>query len=327
MVAIRKDSLNPKVARNTIPRQQVQNLTNLLLRTSINSIWEQSLPCPCINPETNQPRIDCKHCFGKGIIFRKPRVIAIAFQSNEKDTYSGAMGERDMGVTIGTPVPTENRIEDGISFRDRITPIGLTLTQTYIVNISEKRFKQGVVIPYNVVTFNTIMYEDDNRELQTIDIGGDVVYHHEDSRLLINNKKLIGKSLTMSLSVALRYYVVDIAKESRTSGVNKIPVKEMLEGKEDIKVPLTSEEESYETITNFSSNRELKNIASPTEDTIYRMPKKLILRREDLYIPMQSFDAVESPDSSSEKDYSNIGVIDPKEYKDPRISATSLFTS
>ena len=324
MVTTKKNSINTKLAKNTIPRQHVGNLIALLNRTAINSVWEQSLPCPCINPETNQPRLDCKHCLGKGIIFRKPRIVAIAFQSNEKDTYSGAMGERDMGTTIATPAPTENRIEDGISFRDRITPMGLTLTQTYIVNITEKRFKQGVVIPYNVYKFNTIMYEDKNKELQTLEIGGVVNYDKTTSRLTVSDKNLIGKSLTMSLSVALRYYVVDIAKEVRTADVNKIAFKKELEGTNTVEVPLNKDDpEEYENLTNFSDNMQRPDIDSPNGDDIYRLPKKLILRREDLYIPMQSFDSVES----SESDDAPYSVIDSKEYKTSSKSPLSMFTS
>lgn len=324
VVSPKNNSLNPTIIKNTIPFQSIDNLVNLIDRTAVNCYWEQSLPCPCINPQTNQPRMNCPHCLGKGVIFRKPRLIAIALQSNEKKPYSGSMGEVTLGTTIGTPQPTENRIEEGISFRDRISPVGITLNQTYVVNITQDRFDKGVIIPYNVDKFNTMLYEDDLGQLQYLEIGGSLSYDSKTSVLKVNDPKLLNKNITMSMSVAIRYYVVDIEKEVRFADVKKTKFQKILNGETE---GTNVNNETKETMTKFNTISTDENQGSPNGYPLYRLPKKLVLRREDLYIPMSAFDAPDVSDSSSKTVEGMPSVIDTKLYASPINDVSSMFES
>jgi len=283
------NNINPTLPRNNTPRQDVSRIAGLLERTGLPTIWEQATPCPCINPETNQPKTDCPLCFGRGFIYREMYTLTIAYTSDDRGAYFGSQGQQDHGVTTGTPQVTENGIEDGIAIRDRLTIKGINLSNTYIANVSERRYRDGFLIPYQVVEFNNVISIDDKFNVYQLKQGEDFEYDARSSMFKVLNPKLKGRNISMNLSTQLRYYVSNITKETRVADIKKMEDKKVLTDNGNIKL------DNYYQVDLGDAK-------------YFRMPKKLVLRREDMFIGASDFTA----DSTNEKSKSHI--FDAKEY-------------
>lgn len=295
-VSMAKEDIDPKPhGKNTTPYQQVQHIMQLLERFGVPTVWERAFPCPCFDPNTQQPKADCPLCHGKGILYKDPKVLQVAYQSNSKNPYNGSMGNEDIGTTIGTPQLTENGIENGISFRDRLTITGLTIAQTFMFNVNDFREFNGMFIPYLVTKFNNVYTLKDGVLIDLVEctnaefVGKNQYFFDSKTNRMFVSPDLKGNNVTMSITSPLRYYVVDIAKETRYAQVVKQQDKEAIFNYGDPK--LTNYFQKY---SEYVQN-----------GTVYiRMPKKLILRREDMYIPRA--DIIEK-DSKG-----NTTVVDPK---------------
>ena len=291
-----KNNINPNITRNKQPFQRIDQIAGLLDRTGLPTIWEQSTPCPCINPETNSPRSDCPLCFGKGLIYRKKYQLNIAFQSDDKGLVSNQYGQHELGQTIATPQITENGIENGIAVRDRLTVQGITLAQSYIVNITQDKFDNGILIPYLVTNFDQVITIDQDYNLFQLREGIDYTYDENTSLFKVLTKQLIGKNISMNISTKLRYYVANILKETRNAQVNKVMDKEMMMGNGN--QALTNYIDKYNTDLN-------------TNVETYRLPKKLLLKREDLFVRPTDFS---SNGTNQKHKRTNPYAIDSKTY-------------
>lgn len=241
-------------------------------RLGRDTIWEKAFQCPCINPKTHSPKPDCKVCHGQGIVFSNPYKLKMLTQSDDKGVYNGHFGNQEIRSSIATPQITENGIENGISARDRITIKDLFITQTYSFNVTPLRLAKGMFIPYKVATIDSAYTLDDEGNLKDITTGV-LSYDKNTSMLTVNDNSLAGHTISLVLSVEARYYVVDITKETRYAYVSNFKGKLAMVG-------------------NYNKNLKYEDLYGADfsglkgQGTIpIRLPKKLIIRREDLYIP------------------------------------------
>ena len=291
-----KNDIDPRHhAGNTVPYQNITRIIDLIERTGIPTVWERSFPCPCFNPKTEQPRSDCPLCHGRGLLYKTPKILQVAYQSNTKGPYNGSMGVEDMGTTTATPQLTENGIENGISFRDRLTIPGLTIGQTFMFNVTSFRQKNGIFIPYLINKFDDVYTLVDNA-LVSLDEGelplkdNQYYFDSKSNKMYISNN-LIDHNITMNLTSPLRYYVVDISKETRYAQVKDSQEKDVYFNYED---------------PNLKNYMEKFGTAKMNGTIYVRLPKKLVLRREDMYIPKADFS---DPNSNAD----GTVPIDPKE--------------
>lgn len=292
------NDIDPKLPRNNTPFQDIIRIAGLIERVGLPTKWEKSIPCPCINPVSGQPKSDCPICRGQGIVYLNPVMLQVAYQSNDKGPVSGQYGLNELGTTIATPQITENGIENGISFRDRLTIPNMPIAQSFIFNVTEDRVANGMFIPYKVKTIDTVVTIDDNNKLEQLSESNDYTFDAKANAIYID-PRFINQNISINLSAELRYYVSDIQKETRTYQVKKLDQKEVAEG---------------------NGNKLLKNYITTKIDPkthleieYYRAPKKLLLKREDLFIDVSDFSANKRPKGK---------IMDTKHYDD---SMTNLL--
>lgn len=167
----------------------------------IKVLWERGYFCPCLNPETGSPRIDCPKCNGKGIAYLPPKETDMIIQSQEKGTNNIDIGLLDTGTAIGT-----TGLETRIAYRDRITVPEVLMPQSLIYHITKSRIDKGIPLYYDVkeVTFITT---------QTTMLGEDD-YTIKDGRLFIDSR-FEDETVSLNIYMVLRYIVSDILKENR----------------------------------------------------------------------------------------------------------------
>lgn len=167
----------------------------------IKVLWERAYFCPCLNPDTGHPRMDCPRCHGKGIAYLPPKETIMAIQSQEKGINNIEIGLLESGTAIGT-----TRLEHRISYRDRFTVPEVLMPQSMVYFVSDTRIKKGIPLYYDV------------REVTFITTQEDIVraedYEIKNGRLFLDERY---KNSTVSLNIlmTLRYVVSDILKESR----------------------------------------------------------------------------------------------------------------
>lgn len=167
----------------------------------IKVLWERAYFCPCLNPDTGFPRMDCPRCHGKGIAYLPAKETIMAIQSQEKGINNIEIGLLESGTAIGT-----TRLEHRISYRDRFTVPEVLMPQSMVYHINESRIKKGIPLYYDVqeVTFITTQTE----------LVREEDYEVKNSRLYLNEKYL-NKTVSLNVLMTLRYVVSDILKESR----------------------------------------------------------------------------------------------------------------
>lgn len=272
MVEKPQTDINPLKRRNKMPELRVDLVLQEIERLGRDTIWEKAFQCPCINPKTHSPKPDCKVCHGQGIVFSNPYSLKMLTQSDDKGIYNGHFGNQEIRSSIATPQITENGIENGISARDRITIKDMYITQTYSFNVTPLRSSKGMFIPYKVSTIDEAYTIDDNGDLMSIDISK-LSYDTDTSMLTILDSTLDNHTISLVLSVEARYYVVDVTKETRYAYVSNYKGKLAMVGNYNKNLKY---EELYGA--DFSGLKGQGTIP-------IRLPKKLIIRREDLYIP------------------------------------------
>ena len=302
--------IDPKSFNNNVmPFQVLNDIIDLIERNGIPTKWERAYPCPCFNVQSNQPDPSCPLCQGRGLIYRDPKYLQVMFQSNEKGAYSGPYGLEDLGTTMATPQITENGIENGISFRDRLTIGGLTIAQSYMFNVTASRCEHGQFIPFLVAKFNKVFSMNKKTglllELQrtsnlaevTQEKDGADYYFDEVTNKIYVSKKYLNRNITMNLTCPLRYYVVDIRKETRFAQVKNLKYKKYALGYGD--PALKNYIETY------------KDALEP--GIIYvRLPKFLVLRREDML--------------ESSKDLTSDTGSEPNKELDPKLNVPPTTT-
>lgn len=272
-------NINPIVHHNSMPFQAIKELVELLDRHSIKCTWEQAVQCPCFS--NGSPKIDCPLCHGQGWVYKEPYDLDIAILSDNKQILSVQEGTYLPMSSVGIPQITSNGIENGIKPSDRITVKNWQTPQNYIFNVTNKRLKEGIFLPYDVdsITHAYII----NQDNQLDDIK-DALELDDNNILHINDETLIGKNISLILSVEKRFYVVALAKELRYAQFNK---------KQD-KMQATGNGNQFLTYQQLQDGEFTDGIQ------IFRMPNKLILRRENLYFP--DYNIIQS-DNDDENNY------------------------
>lgn len=275
--------INPKYpARNNTPVLNIDGISKLLQKHSISCTWEQSFECPCIDPQTNAPNPLCPTCHGQGRFFNEPKLIDIAMTSDTAKDFMGSEGVFSLTGTIATPQLTSNGIENGIKIGDRITVDNWDTTQTYLFNVNQQRLDHGLFIPYNVRKIDKMYTIDDSGNLVTLS-DKDITID-SNSLLTISNRDLLGKSISLSLSVIKRFYVVSLLKELRYQKFWRYVDKRCATGWNN---PVLSfpQPKPNNFVTGDDINESI-NGAEPTfplGDQVFKLPNKLLLRRETMF--------------------------------------------
>lgn len=213
-----------KQRRNITPTLDVDKITKLIDKMSIPVLWQQARRCVCLNAKTQQPKTDCPICHGSGWFYSDGVIIDMMIQSDEKERINSSQGLTIPAGSVATPQITENRIEQGIKVNDRLTLINsMNDTQeNYVINVTEKRLKKGLYLPYNVNKINHGFIEQDN---DVADIGSSLSL--DGNRLLINDDSLLGKTISLVLTVQKRYFVTNVLKETRYTQIKTLKEKEI----------------------------------------------------------------------------------------------------
>ena len=260
--------INPLPHINKYPNQMVSQYVNLIEKLGRQVIWEKSIPCPCINPKTNSPRIDCPVCHGQGIVYTNSYMLKGIMQSDNKSAYASKFGQAERGTTVFTPQLTDNGVENGIAIRDRITLPDMTLSQTYLVNITSGRLSLGVFIPYNVnriVSASAIINNALTDVTNKISISSNNI-------LKVSDDSLLNHNISLNLEVQARYYIVNITKETRYTRATDYKNKSSYVGWYNKNL------ENYKRL--FGDDINIKNM-----ELNIRLPKLCIMRRESMFVP------------------------------------------
>lgn len=222
------ENVNPMYPKqNRMPSLVIKNVVQLIQQQSINVIWEQSFKCPCVNIQTGQPQPNCPVCHGQGWIYLHPRSIDMAIQGDHKNFLLNQDGVSQMGTSLATPQITVNGIEQGIKPGDRITVSGWTTNESYVFNVTQSRLKNGTFIPYDVTAINEayIIKDGDLVSLNTtkdLELDGNFVK--------VLNPDLLNETITLSLEIIKRFYVVSMSKELRYQTYYNLADKEWATG-------------------------------------------------------------------------------------------------
>lgn len=213
-------------------------LDKFVVDRGIQVLWEKSYLCPCRSRITRSPDPSCRRCHGKGVAYLPAVQISVAIQSQEKGPNSMDMGLYDSGTAIGT-----TQVEDGVTFRDRLTLPHVQVSQSLVFNIDQKRIDSGMFLTYDVkdITFATTL----DRVLKE---GSDFTVDKENN-ILYPAQELLDNNISINLDTTLRYIVIDLLKESRYQYTGK---------------------------------------GTPVEQ-FDRLPKKLLLKREDAWVSPTPF--------------------------------------
>lgn len=280
-------NINPKYPKqNMMPALVISNIVQLLRKHSIKCIYEQSYKCPCADVETGQAKPNCKACHGQGWIYLHPKTIDIALQSDKNEFTITNTGSERLGSTLATPQITINEVEQGIKPGDRITVPGWTTNENYTFNVTQSRLNKGIFIPYKVERINEAFTLDSDDNIEVIDEGKLTL---NDNWLTIEDDDLLDKTISLSLEITKRFYVVTILKELRYQKYLNLNDKKWALGNP------VDEDYTNEPVNIFSSYGNLANtkfpqvrnrdgnLIVPEEEQLYRLPPQLLLRRENLY--------------------------------------------
>jgi hypothetical protein len=83
--------------------------------------WRKSYACPCVNPATASPRLDCPHCSGKGVLWVAPVAGVAAVPSQKVQREYSKIGQWESGDMI-LSIPSDSTLY-GIAERDRVVQL------------------------------------------------------------------------------------------------------------------------------------------------------------------------------------------------------------
>lgn len=222
------ENANPMYPKkNSMPSLVIKNVVQLIQQQSINVVWEQAFKCPCVNIQTGQPQPNCPVCHGQGWIYLHPRSIDMAIQGDHKNFLLNQDGVSQMGTSLATPQITVNGIEQGIKPGDRITVSGWTTNESYVFNVTQSRLKNGTFIPYDVTAINEAYIIKDG-DLVSLDTTKDLELDGNFVKVL--NSDLLNETITLSLEIIKRFYVVSMSKELRYQTYYNLADKEWATG-------------------------------------------------------------------------------------------------
>lgn len=299
----------------------IKQIVQLIQQHAVNVVWEQAMRCPCVDISTGQSMPNCPVCHGQGWVYLHPRSLDMALQSDSKRFSLNATGQDQMGTTLATPQITINSVEQGIKPGDRITVSGWTTSENYVFNINEQRLQYGLFLPYKVNGINEA-YIIENGELKQLDLS-DFALH--DNWLSIENQDLLNTTISLSLEIVKRFYVVALDKELRYQTYTKLADKQWATGN-------GSNQIRQKAITEYKAGNDYidnSDITSPDfsqrvidsskllypqvvkrdgklivngKHQVYRLPPQLLLRRENLYFSNLNLVTKESDNHSAIRD-------------------------
>lgn len=203
-------------------------------------IWEKSYLCPCV-AKNGVPQIDCPICGGLGYAFLPGKETQANLQATSRNVRQSLVGMNTTGTTVATTLE-----EDFIGIRDRITFSDQDIPVSIAVTVTDSTVQHGKSLRYIVKSVDyAVMLNDEGTPVEykqgdlNIDFDKNIFYPTED---------MIGKSISLNLTVAYRMYVIDILKEARYQYTNDARL--------------------------GADNRDM-----------VKLPRKLLLRREDQFIP------------------------------------------
>lgn len=86
-----------------------------------NFTWRKSYACPCVNPATASPRLDCPHCAGKGVLWAAPVSGVAAVPSQSVQREYAKIGNWEQGDMI-LSIPGDSPLY-AIGERDRVVQL------------------------------------------------------------------------------------------------------------------------------------------------------------------------------------------------------------
>ena len=285
-------------AQNKMPALRIKDIVQLIQQHSLATTWEQAYRCPCVDIDTGQPKPNCGVCHGQGWVYLHPRKLDMAIQSDQKKYSLVSNGMDQQGISQATPQITVNGIEQGIKPGDRITVDGWTTNETYTVNITEQRLNGGIFLPYKVEGLNEAFYIEDD---QLVQLDPNKNFSLKDNWLQIKSEGLLDKTISLSLEVIKRFYVVSLSKEVRYEKYVNLQDKMWATGNGQGDLEPCDTDSSYkdESGNQILSTEDLESRGSrlpypqvikrdgqrivPGKHQIYRLPPLLMLRRENLY--------------------------------------------
>lgn len=174
---------------------------------------------------------------GNGLIFLPPITTEFLLFSHNSQFTGTTIGDTIKGTVRATT--TRNDI---VAIRDRVTLPDSKVVSNLVIKINKKDVTHGIDLRYKVVKVLNLVTTDedgDTKDLDTSMIKYGKLYPTED---------LVNKFVSVRMLVLLRYYVIDMLRESRAQ---------------------------YE-----NDSRQDKPNRDRTE-----LPTSMLLRREDMYMP------------------------------------------
>lgn len=95
--------------------------------------WRQAFACPCINPNSGQPKPSCTHCGGKGRIWQDPVQARTGVAGRQAQKQWVDYGISDIGDVV-VSIPSDSPLY-AIGPFDRV--LFLNRTEPYSVNITK----------------------------------------------------------------------------------------------------------------------------------------------------------------------------------------------
>lgn len=257
------ENINPIYPKKSnMPSLLIKPIVQLIQQQSINVIWEQAFKCPCVNIQTGQPQPNCKVCHGQGWVYLHPRSIDMAIQGDHKNFMLNQDGASQMGTSIATPQITVNGVEQGIKPGDRLTVSGWTTNESYTFNVTQSRLANGTFIPYDVESINEA-YIIKNDDLVSLDIAKDLELDGNFVKIL--NPDLINETVTLSLEIIKRFYVIALSKELRYQNYYKLADKEWATGNGAGGLQESTQDtfRPSSTVSTTTTNKSLETITEP----------------------------------------------------------------
>lgn len=189
----------------------VPSLESLVGGHALYTSWEQAFMCPCLSVDSKSPNPTCPICHGRGFAYM-PAVpnVAMVITNQSKGPYLGPLGMFESGTAFAT-------VQRGfdISFRDRITIPELTVRQSYMFNLTDSMFSNGAYIPYDIKKFIYVTTISSDNNLIELHVDKDFKYDSATHKIYFINRDMVGKNISINMTVTLRYIVSNLIKETR----------------------------------------------------------------------------------------------------------------
>jgi len=188
---------------------EFSNIQKFIINRGAHVSWERSYLCTC-RSETGLPKSDCPICHGLGFAFLPPKETSIALQSMARGTKNGEVGLSFSGTALATTTAEDSPY---IGFRDRLSFNDRPIPESMLVKVTQRDVTHGIDMRYDVIDIKNVIYGyDPVITLNSEEINNLIDY---DKNLFRPTQDMVGKYLSINMTVALRFYVVDFIREGR----------------------------------------------------------------------------------------------------------------